>query len=64
MTTAEQRRMIEELSDHVRKMKRNDQEEFDMFVKRNKDDEDLDFLSQKRLQQMYEVYVTRKGKHS
>jgi hypothetical protein len=64
MTTAEQRRMIEELSDYVRKMKRDDQEEFDMFVKRNKDDEDLDFLSQKRLQQMYEVYVTRKGKHS
>ena len=64
MTTAEQRRMIEELSDYVRKMKRDDQEKFDMFMKRNKDDEDLDVLSQKCLQQMYDVYITRKEKRS
>lgn len=61
MTIAEQRRMIEELSDYARRMKRYDQEEFEMFVKRNKDDEDLDLLSQQRLRQLYDVYVT-KGK--
>lgn len=64
MTSAEQRRMIEELSDHTRKMKRYDLEEFEMFAKRNKDDEDLDIQSEKRLRQMYDFYVVKQGKGS
>ncbi|HET6273367.1 MAG TPA: hypothetical protein VFG32_10325 [Bacteroidota bacterium] len=64
MTSAEQRRMIEELSDHTRKMKRYDLEEFEMFAKRNKDDEDLDLQSEKRLRQMYDFYVVKQGKGS
>ena len=62
MTHAEQHKMILELQDHARKMSRYDQEEFDMFVRRDKDDEDLDTLSQKRLMQMYEQYAVRKGR--
>ena len=61
MTHVEQHRMIEELEDHVRKMTRYEQEEFHMFVKRDKDDEDLDTLSQKRLMELYDRYAKRKG---
>ena len=57
MTHAEQHKMIVELMDHERKMLRDDQEDFDMFVKRDKDDESLDTLSQKRLIQLYDLYV-------
>jgi len=61
MTHAEQHRMINELRDAMRKMTRDDEESFDMFVKRDKDDEFLDTLSQRRLEQMYERYIIRKG---
>ena len=56
MTHDEQHKMIVELLDYGSKMKRYDQEEFEMFVKRDKDDEDLDTISQKRLQQLYDTY--------
>ena len=61
MTHAEQHKLIVELLDHARRMKRYDQEDFDMFVKRDKDDEDLDAMSQKRLEQLYALYVRHKG---
>ena len=57
MTHADQHQMIMELMDYQRKMKRTDQEDFDMFVKRDKDDEDLDQISTKRLRELYELYV-------
>jgi hypothetical protein len=60
MTHAEQHTMILEVQDHVRKMNRYEQEEFAMYVKRDKDDEDLDTLSQKRLVELYERYARRK----
>jgi len=59
MTHAEQHNMIVELMDYAKKMKRYDQEEFEMFVKRDKDDEDLDALSQKKLMQLHGTYVER-----
>ena len=60
MTHAEQHAMILELQDHVRKMNRYEQEEFAMYVKRDKDDEDLDTLSQKRLVELHDRYARRK----
>jgi len=60
MTHDEQHKMIVQLMDFSSKMKRYDQEEFSMFVKRDKDDEDLDVLAQKRLEQLYEAYVVRR----
>jgi hypothetical protein len=57
MTHADQHQMIQELMDYSRKMKRSDQEEFEMFVKRDKDDEDLDHISTKQLRELYELYV-------
>jgi hypothetical protein len=60
MTHDEQHTMIVALMDSARKMNRYDQEQFEMFVKRDKDDEDLDTLSQKRLMELHETYVGRK----
>jgi hypothetical protein len=60
MTHVEQHKMILQLMDYSRKMKRYDQEEFEMFVKRDQDDEDLDSMSQKRLIRLFEQYVGRR----
>lgn len=57
MTKSEQNRIIETLRDYVKKMNRYEQDDFDMFRKRNKDDEDLDSLSKKKLLELYEKYV-------
>jgi hypothetical protein len=57
MTHAEQHKLILELEDYARKMKRTDQEDFEMFQKRDTDDEDLDAMSMKKLVRMYEQYI-------
>ncbi|HTY01060.1 MAG TPA: hypothetical protein VMG09_13625 [Bacteroidota bacterium] len=57
MTHIEQHKMILELKDYTHKMNRRDLEEFDMFVKRDKDDEDLDNHSRSRLKELYDQYV-------
>ncbi len=57
MTHDEQHKLIVELVDFQRKMGRYDLEDFEMFVKRDKDDEDLDQRSQRRLIQLYEKYT-------
>ncbi len=62
MTHVEQHRMILELRDAVHKMTRDEEETFSMFVKRDKDDEDLDVVSQKQLEALYGRYIERKGK--
>jgi hypothetical protein len=62
MTHVEQHRMILELRDYVHKMTRREEESFAMYLKRDKDDEDLDVVSQKQLQSMYATYVERKKK--
>ncbi|MBX2990864.1 MAG: hypothetical protein KF749_06795 [Bacteroidetes bacterium] len=64
MTHIEQRKVINELRDFERKMNRNEQEDFRMFVKRDKDDEDLDDLSKKKLLAMHEKYVLNKPKRT
>ncbi|MBP1657548.1 MAG: hypothetical protein H6Q31_2149 [Bacteroidetes bacterium] len=62
MTHAEQQRMIRELRDYTHKLTREEEELFAMFVKRNKDDEDLDLIAQRRLTDMHERYVLRRTK--
>ncbi len=57
MTHAGQHAMIAALKEYAAKMKRYDQEEFLMFEKRDRDDEDLDTISQKRLRELYSEYV-------
>ncbi|MGA9116015.1 MAG: hypothetical protein WB626_04505 [Bacteroidota bacterium] len=62
MTHAEQHRMIDDLRDFMHRMTRREQEEFEMFLRRDKDDEDLDVPSQKRLQFLHGVYARKRGR--
>jgi hypothetical protein len=63
MTTyTEQKKMIEELQRISYRLKGKDKYDFEMFLKRHKDDEDLDSLSMKRLREIYEKYVIKKEK--
>ncbi|MEK6570612.1 MAG: hypothetical protein AABZ61_04525 [Bacteroidota bacterium] len=52
--------MIDELRDYVFKMKGKDYYDFEMFLKRDKDDEDLDEISKRRLVELYEKYYRKK----
>ena len=60
MTNAEQRKLLEALRYKTGKMLSKDKYDYDMFVKRDKDDEDLDSLSMKRLRELFEKYGTKK----
>ncbi len=60
MTHAEQHRMILELKEFAHRMSGREREEFEMYEKRDRDDEDLDEISRKRLLQMTEQYVRRR----
>lgn len=62
MTRVEQHKIIEELEDYARFMKGKDAFDFEMFVKRDTDDEYLDELSQKRLEALFETYKAMKPK--
>ncbi len=56
MSFKEQKEMIEILRDFEHKMTRDELEDFRMFMKRHKDDEELDSLSMKRLSELHEKY--------
>jgi hypothetical protein len=62
MTHEEQKRMVQELRDYTYRMTRTEEEAFQMYVKRKKDDEDLDTISQRKLADMYERYVVNRVK--
>ncbi len=57
MRNLEQRDLINDLREHEAKMSRAELEDFEMFKKRHKDDEDLDEMSMKRLKQIHAKYV-------
>ncbi len=57
MTRIEQRKMVETLMDYVHKMQGTDMDDFEMLRKRDRDDEDLDMLSRRRLTELFVKYV-------
>ena len=57
MTRVEQHKIIEALREYEYRMKGRDTYDFDMFRKRDRDDEELDEPSRKRLMELYEKYV-------
>jgi len=57
MTGIEQHKMIELLHQYSHKMRGKEIDEFEMFRKRDRDDEELDAISRKRLIEMTEKYV-------
>jgi len=58
----EQHKAIQELKDYVPKMSKADRYDFEMFQKRDKDDEELDEISNAKLEAMQKHYVIRKTK--
>ena len=54
MTRPEQQKMIQELRYYSRSMSRDDLGAFEMLLKRDRDDEDLDRLSEKKLTELHE----------
>ena len=62
MTRIEQHKMILELRDCLSKMSREDLREVEMLLKRDKDDEELDVLSVKKLEELHARYAQRKSK--
>jgi len=57
MTRVEQHTMIETLREYANKMKGRDLDEYEMMRKRDRDDEELDDLSRRRLMDLYVKYV-------
>lgn len=57
MTRVEQHKMIEALREYQHRMKGREVEDFEMFRKRDRDDEELDDLSRRRLMELTEKYV-------
>ncbi|MDH7514444.1 MAG: hypothetical protein QHI48_01025 [Bacteroidota bacterium] len=64
MTYAEQHRIVSELKEYAAKMSREEQEEFTMLVKRDRDEEELDRLAKRRLLELHERYARRTGKRA
>ncbi len=56
MSYREQKKYLEFLKSHERKFDGKELEDYKMFVKRQKDDEDFDSVSMKRLKEMYDKY--------
>lgn len=59
MTSIEQHRLVRELREHESRMSRAEQEMYEMFRKRDYDDEDLDTLSQRKLMELHEKYTKK-----
>ncbi len=64
MTQTEQHQLIQELKDLSYLMKGKDLHDFEMFAKRDKDDEDLDELSRRHLILLLEKYKALKPKRN
>lgn len=56
MQIREQQKLLDELKKHEKKFTSKELEEYKMFVKRQKDDEDFDSLSYKRLKELYSKF--------
>ncbi|MBU1298788.1 MAG: hypothetical protein QME25_00500 [Bacteroidota bacterium] len=57
MTKAEQHKIIRTLSDWTHKMKGCEADDFEMFRKRDHDDEELDKMSLTKLLELFQKYV-------
>lgn len=62
MTRVEQHKMIQELRDYVLRMNHDEQYHVEMMLKKDKDDEDLDALSVKKMEELHAKYAKKKSK--
>lgn len=56
ISSSEQKKLIESLKYKTSKMAPRDKYDYEMLLKRDKDDEELDSLSMKRLRELFEKY--------
>jgi hypothetical protein len=56
MSPKDQRKYLEALKRYEHKFTSQETEEYKMFLKRNKDEEEFDSLSLKRLKELYDKY--------
>ncbi|MBI3006278.1 MAG: hypothetical protein HYY49_12820 [Ignavibacteriales bacterium] len=61
MTRSEQHKLIQELKYFAGKMSKEDSYAFEMMLKRDKDDEDLDEASVKKLEQLHAAYAKKRS---
>ena len=59
MSYRDQKKYLVFLKSYERNFDRKELEDYKMFVKRQKDDEDFDSISMKRLKEMYDKYNVR-----
>ena len=64
MSQRDQRKFIDALKRYEKKMDSKERDEFKMFVKRDKDDEDLDKLSMSALKNIYDKYHSNRVKQN
>lgn len=62
MSFRDQKTFIEELKRYENKMESKELEDYKMFVKRHKDEEDFDTVSMARLKSLYEKYHLNREK--
>jgi len=58
MSRRDQEKYLEYLKRHEKKFTPKELDEYKMFVKRHKDDEDFDSVSMRRLKELYDKYYT------
>lgn len=62
MSYRDQKKYIDALKRYEHKMESKERETYKMFVKRHKDDEDLDKLSMEKLHNLYKKYHLEREK--
>ena len=56
MSYSEQRKLLDAIKKHERKFTSKELDDYKMFIKRQKDDEDFDSISMRRLKELYDKY--------
>jgi len=62
MKRDQQHKMVLALRGRAQAMKSEDKEAFEMLLKRDRDDEDLDAIALQQLNRLYELYVSKKSR--
>ncbi len=57
MTSLEQHKIIKALDEYSHKMRGKEMDEFEMMRKRDRDDEELDEITRRKLMELYVKYV-------
>jgi uncharacterized protein (DUF2236 family) len=64
MTSVEQRKMVQRLKQVMMKMKSDDRQSFEMMLKRDRDDEELDSLTMEKLKQLHAKFFPKNTKEA